>query len=95
MEFVKTWQATKGLRKAAEGELMWQREWFEFAATTKCGNLTEEEATFMWTTWKNNPKHPRDMAGPRGYLRLWVKTKDTLTMYEDVCKAQQFRQVEK
>eukprot|EP00438_Fugacium_kawagutii_P013870 Skav228410 [mRNA] locus=scaffold3824:318780:319841:- [translate_table: standard] len=78
--------AASGLVKDAVGELMWEKLWLEFAQTVRGGRLREEEAALKWKEWeeaveRKDPKNKihHDFQGPNGKLRVWVKTKDTLT----------------
>lgn len=91
LNYLVTWKATEGTRKAAFGEMMWEVEWYEFAKTVKCGHMTREEAEKQWNIWKGDEKWTRDNCGPRGYLRLWVKTKDVVELYQDASKSAEFQ----
>ena len=58
--------------------MMWEGEYMEFAKTAKAGYLSKQESEHNWSTWLADMAVVRDNDGPRGYLRLWVKTKDSI-----------------
>lgn len=66
-----------------------------------CGNgkgRTLDEgggAKTNWASWMADPSVPRDKDGPRGFLRLWVKTRDKISLYQDVSKSQEFSKSQK
>ena len=62
--------------------MMWEREYTEEAHDTYMGNMTNEEAKHQWEEWKNNPGHPSDHDGPRGFLRLEVPMGDYHKHYQ-------------
>eukprot|EP00969_Alexandrium_andersonii_P163378 7221656-Alexandrium_andersonii.AAC.1 len=39
-----------------------------------------------WNSWKDDANHPRDLDGPRGHLRLYVRTTTKITDFEEVSK---------
>ena len=82
-EFFETFKASRGSRKQGLGEMMWEGEYYEFAKTPKAGFLTRTEAENNWKTWVNDDKLLKDMGGPRGFPRCWVKTSDQVASYED------------
>ena len=82
-EFFEIYKATRGSRKQGIGELMWEGEYYEFAKTAKAGYLTRAEAEHNWKAWLADDTVLKDMGGPRGYQRCWVKTSDQVVGYED------------
>ena len=44
---------------------------------------------------KDNPKWIRDKDGPNGFLRLWIKTADKVSMYEDIGKERSLNSTER
>ena len=90
-----SYQSRDGVRGEEVGEMMWEGEYFEFAKTAKAGFLSSEEATANWQKWKNDPEVARDNAGPRGYLRLYVKTGDKVIKFQEVGEQKELTQEEK
>ena len=90
-----TYRSSSGVRGAQEGEMMWEQEWYEEARRAKHGYLTREEAETKWKAWLGDPKHPKDSKGPRGYTRLWIKTADKLSWYDDISKDKELSKEEK
>ena len=82
--FIKEYEKKMGFRDSRLGEMMWQKEFEEFAATAKMGFLTKEEADLTWKEMQKDSWRPRDHRGPRGYFRMWIKTKDVGELYNDV-----------
>ena len=93
--------STKVLR-ATEGEMMWEKEYIEFAQSKSGGALTDDSARAQWDKWKSalaselaggsDPGGERsgllhDQGGPEwSTLRFWVKTKDKIVYEESVEK---------
>ena len=75
--------------------MMWQGEWLEEARKTKYGNLTREEAEALWEKWLKDDKVPRDDKGPRGFIRLWVKTRDQISYFDELSKQKSLNAEEK
>ena len=87
--------ASAGTRTEAVGEMMWRGEFIEFAKGPKMGYLTEQEASLRWDELLQNKKLKRDDDGPRGNVRLWVKTKDQVIGYLDASKQRRLEQEER
>eukprot|EP00439_Symbiodinium_sp_Y106_P021790 s7745_g2.t1 len=94
-QFKLTYKSSTGIRSAAEGEMMWQGEWFEEAKKAKHGYLSQTEADEMWQKWLSTPTHPRDNHGPRNRLRLWVKVRDVLSYFDEVGRHKELSKEEK
>eukprot|EP00969_Alexandrium_andersonii_P168445 7445247-Alexandrium_andersonii.AAC.1 len=45
--------------------------------------------------WSKDDMWPKDWEGPRGYMRLWVHTKTTISTYDDLNKAKALSRSEK
>lgn len=90
-----SFQSREGERKENEGEMMWEQEYLEWAKTAKAGYLSPKEAQENWDMWKANPEWPRDENGPRGFLRLYVHTKDKLIGFAEVAKQKEYTKEEK
>ena len=93
--------ATKVLRET-EGEMMWQKEYIEFAQTKKGGALSDDEARVLWTKWCQeissdpNTKLIHDQDGPVvSPLRIWVKTRDRVVYQDSVEKQKVMKLAEK
>ena len=84
--FKLSYRAHAGVRGEQEGEMMWEAEWIEESKKAKHGFLSREEAESLWQGWLKDPKHPRDQLGPRNYVRLWVKTRDKISYFDEVSK---------
>ena len=84
--FKLSYRTRAGVRGEQEGEMMWEAEWIEESKKAKHGYLSREEAESRWQGWLKDPKHPRDQLGPRNYLRLWVKTRDKISYFDEVSK---------
>ena len=52
--------------------MMWQGAYFEWAKTAAAGYLTQPEMEANWKMWDENPEHPRDWDGPRGFMQLAI-----------------------
>lgn len=74
--FIEKTVATSGLRSVAQGEMMWEGQYHEWAKTAAAGFLTRSEADCNWQKWTDDPLVLRDELGPRGCLRCYVKTAD-------------------
>ena len=94
-QFKLSYKSSTGLRSAAQGEMMWQGEWYEEAKKAKHGFLSQTEAEERWQEWLNKPSHPRDNHGPRNRLRLWVKVRDTVEFYDDIARSKELSKEEK
>lgn len=95
MGFKISYQSRKGVRGEAEGEMMWEGEYKEFAKAAKPGFLSEAEADANWTGWLNDKTVARDNKGPRNYLRLFVKVRDKVTEFEEMAKQKSLDKEEK
>lgn len=63
-------------------QYMWERQYYEWAATTAGGNLTDGEANSKWKEMRDNPAWKRDTKGPRhSPLRLLVGIADEENEY--------------
>ena len=93
-KFIESWRSTRGLRSEHQGEMMWEGEYFEFAQTAKAGFLTKPEREASWAAWLKDVKVPKDEAGPRGYRRVWVRTKDLVSTYEDGSQSTAFERLQ-
>lgn len=82
------WKNSQGLRKEKVWEMMWEAEFFEFAASAKGGCLTRSEAVKMWNTYLEDIGVHKDEDGPRGYKRCAIKTGDVFKDYEDMSRSQ-------
>ena len=89
--FMREWEKREGFRDAQLGEYMWEQEFYEFAAGAKMGFLSKPEREQRWLDMKAEEWRPRDHEGPRGFLRLWVKTKDQAELYNDVSSAKRLQ----
>ena len=90
------WKSREGTRKENEGELMWEAEYLEFAATAKAGFLTKSEAQKNWEGMRAQlPAYPHDYFGPRGFLRLFIPTRTRIIGFEEAVKERTFSQQEK
>ena len=69
---------------------MWEGKYRQWASGAEGGFLTPDEITAQWNKWKNDPNHPRDFDGPRGYLQLAV-----IGHSKDVINFQQLAQTNK
>lgn len=78
-----TASASTGQRYMGKTKMMWEREFYEEAAKTAMGNMTQEEAARQWAEWLGNPEWPRDNEGPRGFLRLEVPIGDYGARYTE------------
>ena len=87
--------ARAGTRTEHVGEMMWRGEYIEFAKGAKLGYLTEQEASLRWDEMLTDKTLKRDEDGPRGNIRLWIKTKDQIIGYTDAAKQRQVEQEEK
>ena len=89
------YQSRDGVRGEEVGDMMWEGEYLEFAKTTKAGFLSSEEASANWQKWKEDGSVSRDNNGPRGYLRLYVKTGDKVIKFQEVGEQKELVQEEK
>ncbi|CAK0833564.1 unnamed protein product, partial [Prorocentrum cordatum] len=55
------------------GKMMWEGEYREFAQSAEGGFLTKDEYEAQWKKWMEDPDHPKDEDGPRGYTQCLVK----------------------
>ena len=86
--------STKVVRKV-EGEMMWEKEYYEFGQSWKGGRLSDDQCRQQWQEWirlfaadPENPNLHSDMKGPQGFeRRFWVKTADKIN-FEDVQERQ-------
>ena len=84
LSFIREWEKREGFKDSELGEFMWEDEFMEFAQTAKMGFLSKPEREKLWQDMLEESWRPRDKLGPRGYLRLWVKTKDQGERYSDI-----------
>ena len=84
LSFIREWEKREGFKDSELGEFMWEGEFMEFAQTAKMGFLSKPEREKLWQDMLEESWRPRDKLGPRGYLRLWVKTKDQGERYSDI-----------
>lgn len=89
------YQSRDGVRGEELGEMMWEGEYMEFAKTAKAGFLSSQEAIANWQKWKEDESVARDNNGPRGYLRLYVKTGDRVVKFQEVGEQKELTQEEK
>ena len=82
LQFMSEISVEGGKRVERAFKMMWEREYIEEAQKTYMGNMTNEEAKRQWEDWKNNPDHPSDHDGPRGFLRLEVPMGDYHKHYQ-------------
>ena len=82
LQFMSEISVEGGKRVERAFKMMWEREYIEEAQKTYMGNMTNEEAKRQWADWKNNPDHPSDHDGPRGFLRLEVPMGDYHKHYQ-------------
>ena len=95
MGFKISYQSREGVRGEAEGEMMWEGEYKEFAKTAKAGFLSEAEADANWKAWLNDKTVARDNKGPRNYLRLFVKVRDKVIDFEEMARQKSLDKEEK
>ena len=93
--FILEWRTTQGTRVQEEGEMMWEGEWLEFSKGAKYGHMSRTEAEAQWAAWWSDMSIPRDENGPRGYPRLWIKTKDTISTFAQAEKNKIYRKEER
>eukprot|EP00971_Amphidinium_carterae_P331370 6464881-Amphidinium_carterae.2 len=74
-------RSSHGVYAAAEGEMMWEGEYLEYAKSAKMGFRSRSEAEGLWSSYVEDPSVPRDQKGPRGVMRLWIKTRDVINRY--------------
>ena len=78
-------KSESGQQVLGKNKMMWQGAYYEYAQSAKGGFLTAEEYQGNWLRWSNNPKHPRDWDGPRGYVQLLIpKTGKSVIDYNSV-----------
>ena len=51
------------------------------SGAAKMGFLSKAESQKQWQEMDAESWRPRDHEGPRGFLRLWIKTKDQAEFY--------------
>ena len=67
---------------SCEGEMMWEKEYIQFAQTLKGGRLTDDAARAQWLAWMQafaagDQNIITDSRGPAGFpTRIWIKTAD-------------------
>ena len=85
---VATWKrrivARRDLRGSKRRKMMWEKEFYDFKATTAEGNMTKEEAEKKWKELEQTPGIKTDNSGPYGYKRLSVVIGDFDSDYEDL-----------
>ena len=83
--FKTTYESQQGVRGEAEGEMMWEGEYLEWATkTAKGGYLSSQEAKNNWDQWMADKSVPRDTNGPRNYERLYVKVRDKVIDFQEL-----------
>ena len=85
-EYIEELRSSRGCRLEHVGEFMWEGEYKEWAQTAKAGKLTLQERNANWKKWENGLTVPRDNDGPHKNLRLWVRTADRMTQFEEISK---------
>ena len=88
---MREWEKREGFRDAQLGEYMWEQEFYEVAGAAKMGFLSKAESQKQWQEMEAASWRPRDHEGPRGFLRLWIKTKDQAEFYNDVSSAKRLQ----
>ena len=90
--------STKVIRET-EGEMMWEKEFVEFAQTKSGGGMSDDGARARWQKWVEEIASDKmdeglhDQGGPEwSPLRFWVKTRDKI-VYQDVVERQKKLQV--
>ena len=69
---IQSLEAKSGQRYENEAPMMWKGAYKEFARSAAGGFLTGEEVEANWSAWLNDPAHPRDNDGPRGFVQLAI-----------------------
>ena len=82
-QFVLEWEQKSAVKTGSVGEFMWSGEFRELAATAKFGWMTAEQADKRWEEMEAEEWRPRDNCGPKGFLRLYVRTKDVVESYSE------------
>ena len=65
-------KAESGSSAKGKRRMMWEGAYKDWAKSARGGYLTDSEIAQNWQRWKEDPKHPRDWEGPRGYLQLLI-----------------------
>ena len=86
MSYIEEVRVQRGQRVQHEGEMMWEGEYYDWARGSKAGFLTRQEAEKNWREWEQDPSVASDTDGPRGYKRLWIRTRDVIMKYQDLNK---------
>ena len=68
--------------------MLWEGACLEWAKGAKAGLLRATAAKTNWAPWEREMTVARDSEGPRGYLRLSVKTKDNVINFQDIFKGE-------
>ena len=76
-------RAEKSVIKRRRGVMMHEERWMKYAQSVEGGNLATMKAKSIWDEWDSNKEHLRDVEGPRGCKRLYVRT-DTEILEDDV-----------
>ena len=93
--FIEEYKSSQGVRREEVGEMLWEGEWYELSRQAKFGHLSRSEAEKKWELWLEDDEVPKDLCGPHGYVRCWVKVKDQVVRYQDVEHSKKFRREEK
>eukprot|EP00971_Amphidinium_carterae_P346443 6487890-Amphidinium_carterae.1 len=84
LEYLEEIISSTKVHRQTEGEMMWEKEYIQFAQTLKAGRLTDDEAKAKWQEWSsqaanNDESVFTDLLGPVHHpLRIWVKTADKI-----------------
>ena len=95
--FIQSLEKRAGFRSSEIGEMMWEGEFYAHCETAKMGFLSRQEANQLWKTYLAEAERgdrATDEDGPRGYKRVWVKTKDQGEKYSDLSKARRYESQE-
>ena len=84
-----------------EGELMWLKEFVDFAQSYKGGKMTDDQARSQWQKWVQQLEEEgeacellHDYKGPASApMRFWVKTSDKI-LFDEVFEKQKIARVE-
>ena len=93
--FLVEFRSRNGLQSLEEGEMMWEGEFYEFCKTPKMGFLTRQESEALWQQYDMDPAVARDCKGPRGYKRLWIKTRDCLNRFAETSQDKAVQRLER
>ena len=93
--------STKVIREC-EGEMMWEKEYVEFAQTKTGGGVSDDVARARWRGWMADMSAQTldpalyDHGGPEcAKLRFWIKTRDRILFQDSVDRQKQLVMAEK